>query len=241
MDPRPDAAPGQTPGQTLVAEDLLLLLLDDEKGTMAASTHEQALFGGAVLVELALAGLVEVEEKRGIWHTPKVTVAGSASTPTDPLLAEALATVAERPRSATGLVPRLGKGVRDELARRLESRGILEREERKVLGLFPSTRWPAADLAHERQVRERLHGVLVHGLTPDPRSGALVALLHAVDQAHKVIDSDSVSSRDIKRRAKEVSEGEWAAKAVKDAVTAAQAATFAAITAASSGAAASST
>src|SRR5690606_13157180 len=53
--------------ETLIAEDLLLLLLDDDKGTMAASSYERPLFGGAVLVELALAGLVRVEEKRRWW------------------------------------------------------------------------------------------------------------------------------------------------------------------------------
>src|SRR5688572_8078650 len=42
--------------ETLIAEDLALLLLDDDKGTMAASSAARPLFGGALLVELALAG-----------------------------------------------------------------------------------------------------------------------------------------------------------------------------------------
>ena len=41
-----------------------------------------------------------------------------------------------------------------------------------------------------------------------------------------------MSDRDVKKRAKEVAEGQWAAKAVKDAVAAAMAATTAAMVAA---------
>jgi hypothetical protein len=71
----------------------------------------------------------------------------------------------------------------------------------------------------------------VVGLTPDERTSALVALLVAIDHAHKVVDRGDVPARDVKRRAKEIAEGAWAADAVKDAVAAAQAAMVAAVTA----------
>lgn len=51
----------------LIAEDLLLLLLDDDTGTMAASTYEKSVLGGALLAELALVGAVEVEKGAGIF------------------------------------------------------------------------------------------------------------------------------------------------------------------------------
>ena len=60
----------------------------------------------------------------------------------------------------------------------------------------------------------------------------MVALLHAVDRAHKTVPHQGMSDRDVKKRAKEVAEGQWAAKAVKDAVAAAMAATTAAMVAA---------
>ncbi|WP_110181833.1 GOLPH3/VPS74 family protein [Nocardioides solisilvae] len=218
--------------ELLIAEDVLLLLMDDERGRMAAASHARPLLGGALLVELALDGGVEVEEKRGFWHSAKVH-ARQLRSPVrpDPLLAEALQVVAEKPRTAQDLVNRLGKGVRDILQDRLADRGLLERRERKVLGLFPSTTWPAADLAHERQVRERLQGVLVQGLTPDPRTAGVVALLQAVDQAHRVVDRRGLRAGEVKHRAKAIAEGDWAAKAVRDAVAAAQSAVAAAVAA----------
>ncbi|QBR93917.1 GOLPH3/VPS74 family protein [Nocardioides euryhalodurans] len=216
--------------ETLIAEDLALLLLDDDKGTMAASSVARPLFGGALLVELALSGAVEVAEKTGVWSSAKVRATGTAA-PSDPLLAAALATVAKQPRSAQDLTNRIGKGVREQLLERLVDRGLLERREGRFLGLFPHTTWPAADAAHERAVRQRLQDVLVTGVDPDPRTAGLVALLAAVDQAHKVVDPDRLKARQVKRRAKDVAEGAWAADAVRDAVQAAQAAVTAAVVA----------
>ncbi len=172
--------------QTLIAEDLLLLLLDDAKGTLAASDKVQPLLGGALLLELALAGRVGVAERTSRWNSAKVAVTGTP--PGEPLLDEAMARVAEKPRTAQDLVNRLGKGTRDVLLDRLAARGLVERRDGKVLGLFPHTTWPARDARHEESVRALLQGALVQGLTPDARTSALVALLAAIDHAHKVVD-----------------------------------------------------
>jgi hypothetical protein len=214
---------------TLIAEDLLLLLLDDEKGTFAAPDKVQPLMGGALLLELALAERVEVEARTRLWSSAKVVVTGPPVG--EPVLDAALATVAEKPRTAQDLVNRLGKGTRDRLLDRLVEGGLVERREGRVLGLFPRTTWPARDARHEESVRALLQGVLVQRLTPDARTSALVALLAAVDHAHKVVDRGDVPAREVKARAKEISEDAWAARAVRDAVAATQAAVTAAVTA----------
>jgi hypothetical protein len=219
---------------TLIAEDLLLLLLDDESGKRQTEQLEIAL-GGAVLVELAIGGMVEVANTRSLWRSAKVWPVEGAR-PGDPVLTAAWATVGEKERTAQSLVERLGKGLDQTLCGRLAERGILERRDEKVLGLFHRTRWPARDSLHEESVRRALTTVLVEGNDPDPRTGALVALLHAVDRAHKSVPHDGLSDREVKKRAKEVADGQWAAKAVKDAIAAATAATTAAITAATAGA-----
>lgn len=221
--------------ELLIAEDLLLLLLDDDKGTMPAGTVDRPLLGGALLAELALGGHVAVAEKQGRWSTARV-VPTDAAPPADPVLVEALATVAGKPRSAQDLVDRLGKGAREQLLSRLVERGILERRDGKVLGLFPRTTWPAADASHEEAVRDRLRGVLLTGLLPDQRTAALVALLVAIDRAHRVLDRGDLAAREVRRRAKQVAEGEWAASAVSDAVKATQTAVAAAVIAASAAA-----
>jgi hypothetical protein len=163
---------------TLIAEDLLLLLLDDELGSMTTS-YADAVLGGALLVELALAGAVTVPEKTSVWRTAKVRPSGEPVG--EPALREALATVAHKERSAQDLVGRLGEGQRDRLADGLVERGILERREDRVLGLFARKRWLAIDSSREEELRRALTVVLVQGADPDERTGALVALLSAVD------------------------------------------------------------
>lgn len=212
---------------TLIAEDLLLLLLDDKTGKIAATDRITAALGGALLLELALAERVEVGEKPGRWSAAKVVVVGTPLG--EPMLDQALSMTADKPRSAQDLVDRLGKGTKEQLLDRLSSRGILERHEDRVLGLFPRTTWPAIDSRHEESVRTLLEGALLQGLTPDARTSALIALLSAIDQAHKVVGHDDVPAKQVKERAKDIADGAWAAKAVKDAVAAAQAAMMAAV------------
>ena len=219
---------------TLIAEDVLVLLLDDEKGTVPSSVSLQPLLGGALLIELALAEQVRVV-RNGPWRSAKVHVT-DAPAPGDPVLAEAWRTVAAKPRTAQDLVNRLGRGRKEVLAERLAQRGILRRSDERVLGMFPRTRWPSADPRREEDLRRALTAALVGGQEPDPRTAALVALLHAVGRAHKSVPHEGLSGSAVRARAKEISQGAWAAKAVKDAITAAQAAVIAA-TAASTAAA----
>jgi hypothetical protein len=126
---------------TLIAEDLLLLLLDDESGKPQTQQLDIAL-GGALLVELAVEGMVEVADARSVWRSAKVWPVEGAR-PDDPVLTAAWASVGEKERTAQGLVERLGKGLSEQLCERLAERSILARRHDKVLGLFPRTRWPA--------------------------------------------------------------------------------------------------
>jgi hypothetical protein len=214
----------------LIAEDLLLLLLDDETGKLTGATYLDAGIGGALLVELALAESVVVVKGSGMWARAKV-VATEAPPPADPLLVECLGLVRAKERTAQDLVTRLGKKRRDVLLGRLRERGIIDEQQGRVLGLIPRRRWPTVDGTHEAGVRRDIGDALVRGARPGQRVAALVAVLSALDLAHKVIDREGLSGRDVKRRAKEISEGDWAAKAVKDAIAAAQAAVTAAVVA----------
>ena len=135
----------------------------------------------------------------------------------------------------------LAKGLRPRLYDRLANAGFLRAEHGKVLGLFPTTSWPAVSVEHESVVRRHLVGQLVQGLTPDPRTASLVALLHALRCTHKVVvpAEHGLSRRELDRRAKELAEGSWGSEAVRqtiDAMTAAVAASVAATAAASTAA-----
>ena len=67
---------------TLIAEDLLILLLDDAKGTVSMWGATNTALGGAVLAELAILGLVTVDEEMSFWRSAKVCAPRAQRPPT---------------------------------------------------------------------------------------------------------------------------------------------------------------
>jgi len=210
---------------TLIAEDLLLLLLDDQSGKPNTGHLDLAL-GGAVLVDLALEGLVEVASHGSLLGSAKLRRAPGAMAG-DRILAGALGAVAEN-KPAQKLVVKVGKGLLDPLAERQRRRGVLDRREEKVLGLVTRTRWPSRDPSRKEAIRRGLVVILVQGGRPDARSAALIGLLLAVHRLHRTVSHPDASARSVKKRAKEVAEENWASPTIKDAVAVATAATAAA-------------
>ena len=94
-----------------------------------------------------------------------------------------------------------------------------------MLGFIPRTTWPAGNTSAEDDVRTRLRGALVDGTTPIERTVVLVALLQVSGLVTKVLPG--ADKKLVKSRAKALTEGDWAAKAVKDAIDEVAAATAA--------------
>ena len=213
---------------TLIAEDLLLLLLDDDSGKPSAdSTKLPRVLAGALVVELALGGSLRITGPGEQIRKDHVVVAGEP--PADPLLRRVfdLVATASRPIKPQKVIEKSQKNLAKELAARLVSQGFVTENRDKVWGLFPTTTWPARDTSREKVLRDALRSALVDGTTPTPHSAALISLISAIDLTHKVIvDADK---KLLKNRAKQIAEGEWAGAAVRKAVSDVNAAVTAAI------------
>ncbi len=209
-------------------DELLLLALDDERGTRAHATELEPGLAGAVVLDLALRGRLDVPDK---------TVRVVDATPTgDAVLDRALQTIADapKPRAPKWWVGHLQKGVREQVADRLVASGALRRDEQKLLWIFPVTRLPAGDPGSESAVRARLDAAVLRGVTPDDRTAALAALVHATNLRSTVFPG--ADRRAVKKRLADLAEGQWAAEAVRRAVQEMAAATTAAATAATTAA-----
>ncbi len=212
----------------LLAEDLLLLLTEDDTGKLAVGSIADLALGGAQLVELSMVRRVDIDDKKRL-----VVVDGSPTG--DEILDHALEVVQRRAgKRPSAVVGELGKTVRERLYARLTAVGILRAEQGRVLGVFPTRRWPTASADHEAAVRRALTGCLVQGLTPQPRDAALVALLHAIGSTHRVVDpkEHGLKRKQLDRRAKEIADGGWASDAVRRAVEETMAAVMVAVSAA---------
>jgi hypothetical protein len=217
----------------ILAEDVLLLLIDDFSGKQVVdSTRLDLALAGGMLLDLTTLRRVDVSGPDEQVKAGRVVVRDAQ--PTGDLgLDEALRRIgAMGPKKPENMLPTLAKGLRQALLANLVERGILRAQEGRILGIFPTRSWPAVDSDHERQVRTGLQDVLVAGRTPAPREAALVSLLQAIDQVPKVLGNVGVPARELRRRAKDVSNGGFADAAVRRAVQAVNAATTAAIVAA---------
>ncbi len=215
----------------LIAEDLLLLLTAEDSGKLAASsTHADVALGGALLVELALMERVDIAAPEERVREGRLVVKDAGPTG-DSVLDEALAALAQKEgKKPQSVVAALGKGKRVRLYERLAAGGLLRPEDRRILGIFPSHRWPAEDAGHEEAVRAGLVAALRQGGTTDARTGALVSLLLALDVVDKVVGPESVglSRRELNASAKRIAEQDWAATAVRSAIDSINAAIIAA-------------
>ncbi|GAA3392027.1 GOLPH3/VPS74 family protein [Cryptosporangium minutisporangium] len=206
-------------------DELLLLGYDDAAGKplISATTLDLGL-AGAVLVELALAGRIEVDDK-------KVRVIDS--TPVDdPIVEAALDRIraATKPRDPWSWLTTLSKGLREKVLDRLVETGVVEREESKVLGLFRVVRYPALNPAPETAAHGRLDAAVRHDDLSGRHTVALASLVRAVDLGPKLFPD--LPAKEVKARLDEIAEGEWAGQAVKDAIAAIQTALTAATSAA---------
>lgn len=222
----------------LVAEDLALLLHDDDSGKGVVDRHTVGLvLAGAVLVELAMQGRVRVAADGEDVKEGRLVVEGDGPTGDD-LLDDGFETVrGKEGKKPYAALEALRKGLRERVLERLAVAGELERDERTTLGIVRLTRWPAGDGHREDVVRRDLDAAVLEGRDPDERTAALIALLVSVDAVPKVVPTGDRKA--LKRRAKELSDGPWAADAVRAAVqdvqTAVMAATIAATTTATVG------
>jgi Golgi phosphoprotein 3 GPP34 len=157
----------------------------------------------------------------------------------DPVLDAAVQIILARQGSkpATLILP-LSKNLRHTLYERLASSGVIRAGQGRILGLVPVHRWPAQDSRHETEVRQRLIQALVQQHTSNERTAALIALLHALRCEHKIINPGDygLSRQQLRSRAEQIANGNWASEAVRAAI---QEMTAAVVTAVSSAAAAS--
>lgn len=160
------------------AEEILLLLLDDDYGGIAPDRTKvlDVLMSGAILMDLALRGRIDSDLENLFVVDSKPTG--------DDMLDSALAEIdqSEDTQNAQYWVLKLSdRGGRFQQAAldRLVERGILKVVDDKFLWVFQTRRYPTIDDREEQEVRTRILEVLSSDKIPDPRDVALICLADA--------------------------------------------------------------
>ncbi|MFE9956228.1 GPP34 family phosphoprotein [Micromonospora sp. NPDC005299] len=214
----------------LLTDELVLLAHDDAGTNRLGRPHLDYGVAGAVLLELALAGRVEVTDGRLAVTNPAPTGV--------PLLDHALATVAgDRPRKPKDWIGKLAKGLPDRVLDGLVDAGVLRREADRVLWVFPRTRYPSptgTEPAVETAARQRMLAALAADGPVDARTAALLTLTRAIGLDRTLFRE--LPRERVKARLTEIAAGDWASAATKKAIEETQAAVLVATTAATTAA-----
>jgi len=204
-------------------EEILLLALQDEEGTIASGTMYQYAIGAALLAELLLSKRIEVEQqsKRKLVNLIDPTPLG------EPLIDECLNKISSAKRRAVlqTWVSRFAsiKNLKHRVAGQLCKQGILKADEDKVLLLFTRKIYPEINPVPERELIRRLeYAIFTEARDIDPRTIVLLSLADSTGLLKIVFDKKKLKGR--KARIKQIVNGEITGKAATEAIQAMQAA-----------------
>lgn len=202
-------------------EEILLLALDDDKGTTPLESMFKTTMGGAILAELVLEGAITIDDdkKRKVHSVPAARV-------DDPILAECLELIREKdkPKAAGTWVQKFAslKDLRNRAARQLVDKGVLAEDEGTVLKIFKRVIFPERDGGPERDLRDRMEkAIFTYSSEIEPRTIIIVALANTTGMLKQVFDKKRLKEQ--KQRLEDLTSGQIAGRATKDAVEAMQA------------------
>lgn len=171
-------------------EEIVLLALDDQKGKfvdLPPLALDQAL-AGAVLLELAFQNRIDTDPAHLMLVSDQVT----GDKILDPIL-KVIARAQDKQNAKywVGVISADGEKIREAALARLVEKGVLKREEKKILWVIPGRRYPMIQNKEEEEVRKRIRSVVVDGAIPSPRDVVLISLGSACQLLRTVLtDAD---------------------------------------------------
>jgi len=201
-------------------EELLLLALRDEEGTISAAMYPYAL-AGAILAELMLHERIRIEDPKKMVHVLDDSPLG------DGLLDECLEKIGkeDRPDSLADWVERFTaiRHLKDRVAEGLCERGILRAEKGTFLFVFPKVTYPEVDHGPEGKVLQRLRSAIFSEAEDiDTRTAVLLSLASSTGMLPTIFDAKELKPR--QEHIDLVTQGEQVGQAAKEAIEAMQAA-----------------
>jgi len=203
-------------------QEVMLLSLKDERGTVESGAYYRQAIGAAILAELLLSGrvVIEREKKKEFAHVV------NAERLDDPLLDECLQRIqaSKRRQRLRTWVSRFAntKNLLHRVATGLCRLGVLRLAEDKVLLVFKRRVYPEIDPKPEQEIVARLKKAIFGSGLVDPRTGALIAIAQSTNLLKNALEKRELKER--KERIKSITSGDSMGKAAKEVVQAAQAA-----------------
>src|SRR5690625_1843216 len=223
----------------LIAEDLLLLSLNDEKGSIFTSASMALPYGlaGSLLVELTMMNRITMQKKK--------IIANDETDVEDEILNEAFLIIkqSKKTRDAKYWVNHLNRKMnklQERIFERLVNQHVVMKEQRHFLWIFKYHQYPLTDVRKKdllkKQIRE---AVFSYTENKSDREIILGSLVYACDLIKHVFPKDE--QKEAKKRLKLLAKNDAYGSAVSESVQAVQVALMASIIAATAVTAATTT
>ena len=210
-----------------LAEELLLLAYDDEKGNIICnSTALDYALPGALLIELALLEKVSFEEKYLVLVDNRLTG--------DDILDEVVSIMQQssRLKNPQKWVRQLKaeiNNLRGRLSAQLIEEGILSAKEEKFLWIFSSIRYSAVDTSYKRAIINRIRAAVLEAEIIPSRTAALISLIGICNLVNSIFTQSE--RKEARQRIKLIQKENIISQGVAATISSVQAATTAAISA----------
>jgi Golgi phosphoprotein 3 len=204
-------------------EEIMLLALKDEEGTIASGTMYNYAVGGAIIAELLLNQSIAVDQPK----KKKLVSVNNPELLNDSLIDEWLIKMssAKRRKTLQDWVSRVAntKDLKHRIALQLCQRGILKMDEKTILLLFTQRIYPEINPEPEREIINRLHSTIFTDTDDiDARTIVLLSLAKNANILPVIFGKREIKQR--KKRIEQIVNGDIAGKATKEAIDAMQAA-----------------
>jgi hypothetical protein len=194
-----------------IAEDLLLLLLDNDA---AQPCVERAALGrllaGALLLDLAY----DCRVRPAVPSDPVPPgrlVALRGPVPMDPAVRPALSELQRAPMTPRQAVDALRKRAEDDVLDQLLRTGQIHQVQLSSHRLRRNSyAWPLHDRSRIDVVRAAVLAAVLHASQPDPPTAAVIALLSISGALSRVLQIDESAARQAMERAGGITFGAWA-------------------------------
>jgi hypothetical protein len=194
----------------LIAEDLLLLLLDnpEEQPALDRAPLGRALAGGLIL-DLAADCRVRptlADEPLPAGHL--TALAGPV--PIDPAVRPTLTLLQQKPITPADAIAAIRKRAEDDVLDHLLRTGQIHQVQLTAHRLRRNHyRWPIKNRSRVAVARSELLGVLFEQRRPQPAMAAVICLLHAVHGLQAVLSLNDAGAQMVGQRAQEIADGNW--------------------------------
>lgn len=192
-----------------IAEDFLLLLLDNASAQPALERHRhERVLAAAVLLDLAQACRIRPAMAEDAVE-PGRLIALSVPGVMDPIAESAFQLLQRRPLRPAAAVKTLSKRTADDLTHHLEQTGQIRRIRLQSNRFTHPYAWPLTNRQRVGQARSALLAALFDRRPPTPATAAIITLLHAVDGLGALLSLNDRGWRWVHARAGEIASGSW--------------------------------